>query len=107
MNFAASIAACIGVGMNFFAIETAEDYNQLMAYKSTTYGAGGTFKVNGKKATNGSWFLNLGTENVKPLYSAAVPTNITGSCLVFTGSLPYITLGVNCSSFSTTFCEFV
>lgn len=94
--------------MNLFAIETAEDYNQLLAYGTASYGVGGTLKINGQQAANGSWFLNMNTTNVKPLYSGAVPTDITGPCLLYTGSSYTVrTKGVNCSHLSHSFCEYV
>lgn len=94
--------------MNLFVIETAEDITQLGALGSVVYGPNFFLRVNGLQAANGTWFVNSNTTNVKPLYSGVIPTNVTGTCLLYaTDALPTKTKGVDCAYITHSFCEYI
>ena len=108
VNYEGNLAACKAMNMNLFIIETAEDLTQLLALGTSFYGPNHFLRVNGQLAANGTWFVNPNTTDVKPLFSGAIPTNITGSCLVFTSELvPTRTKSIDCSFITHAFCEFI
>lgn len=77
---------CLSLGMNVFGIKTAEDYQALKTFTLAVFGNVQNFFVEGGEV-NGVWMV--GNEL---LYSGAVPTSVTGPCLIFrtneTAALP-------------------
>jgi hypothetical protein len=98
IRFHESRAICRLNGMSLFRIKTAEDFNAIKTFAANSFATQESYYVEGSLA-NGRWMVGS-----VPLFTGAVPSTVTGSCLVFRTN---DTIAASCGGSFRPLCEFV